>query len=352
MANPALIAKAAAIVLTDEKTRKAVGWVLVAILSPIILLIAFLCSLGSGATEHNITAVELCFYDTIAIPADTPEEYRVCIEAMRTSFSQLDTAIAAINENTEEGNRLDDIRVKAIFYALYFGAESHGDAQTFADCFVTYEERTRTVPVEGSDPPAETEENYTAAIPIEDLNTVWQNIAAAVGVTPTAEQQSNADSIYNLIRYGAAGGGSGFAGSDVPFIGADGFCSPIGESWRNVVTSEFGYRSDPFTGERRGHTGIDLAVPTGTSIRAALPGTVTVSTYNRGGYGYYVMIDHGGGLATLYGHCSQLLARVGQTVEAGDVIALSGSSGRSTGPHLHFEVRVNGERTNPRSYLP
>ena len=351
MANPALIAKAAAIILTDEKARKAVGWTLVAILSPLILLIAFLCSLGSGATEHNITAVELCFYDTIGIPAETPEEYRLCIEAMRASFAQLDIAIAAINENTEEETSLDDIRVKAIFYALYFGAGSHGDAQSFADCFVTWEERIRTVLVEGSDPPEETEETYSAAIPIEDLGTVWQNIAA-MGVTPTAEQRSNADSIYNLIRYGAAGGGSGFAGSDVPFIGADGFCSPIGENWRNVVTSEFGYRRDPFTGERKGHSGMDLAVPTGTSVRAALPGTVTVSTYNRGGYGYYVMIDHGNGLSTLYGHNSQLLARVGQTVEAGDVIALSGSTGRSTGPHLHFEVRINGERTNPRSYLP
>ena len=351
MANPALIAKAAAIILTDEKARKAVGWTLVAILSPLILLIAFLCALGSGATEHNITAVELCFYDTIGIPAETPEEYRLCIEAMRASFAQLDIAIAAINENTEEETSLDDIRVKAIFYALYFGAESHRDAQSFADCFVTWEERIRTVLVEGSDPPEETEETYSVAIPIEDLGTVWQNIAA-MGVTPTAEQRSNADSIYNLIRYGAAGGGSGFAGSDVPFIGADGFCSPIGENWRNVVTSEFGNRRDPFTGERRGHSGMDLAVPTGTSVRAALPGTVTVSTYNQGGYGYYVMIDHGNGLSTLYGHNSQLLARVGQTVEAGDVIALSGSTGRSTGPHLHFEVRINGERTNPRSYLP
>ena len=351
MANPALIAKAAAIILTDEKARKAVGWTLVAILSPLILLIAFLCALGSGATEHNITAVELCFYDTIGIPAETPEEYRLCIEAMRASFAQLDIAIAAINENTEEETSLDDIRVKAIFYALYFGAGSHRDAQSFADCFVTWEERIRTVLVEGSDPPEETEETYSVAIPIEDLGTVWQNIAA-MGAAPTAEQQSNADSIYNLIRYGAAGGGSGFAGSDVPFIGADGFCSPIGENWRNVVTSEFGNRRDPFTGERRGHTGMDLAVPTGTSVRAALPGTVTVSTYNRGGYGYYVMIDHGSGLSTLYGHNSQLLARVGQTVEAGDVIALSGSTGRSTGPHLHFEVRINGERTNPRSYLP
>ena len=66
----------------------------------------------------------------------------------------------------------------------------------------------------------------------------------------------------------------------------------------------------------------------------------------------YAMIDHGNGLTTLYGHCSQLLARVGQTVQEGDIIALSSSTGRSTGPHLHFEARVNGERTNPRAYLP
>lgn len=89
----------------------------------------------------------------------------------------------------------------------------------------------------------------------------------------------------------------------------------------------------------------------GANIRAALPGTVTVSQYNSS-YGYYVIIDHGNGLSTLYGHNSRLLAQVGQTVEAGDIISLSGSTGRSTGPHLHFEVRVNGERTNPRYYLP
>ena len=69
-------------------------------------------------------------------------------------------------------------------------------------------------------------------------------------------------------------------------------------------------------------------------------------------YGYYVVVDHGSGLSTLYAHNSKLLVRVGQTVEAGDIVSLSGSTGRSTGPHLHLEVRVNGERTNPRYYLP
>ena len=181
----------------------------------------------------------------------------------------------------------------------------------------------------------------------------YSNIENTLHLEISAEQKSNADSIYNLVRYGIAGGSEGWIpGADVPFIGADGFCSPIGSGWERRVTSEFGNRVDPITGKRKGHGGMDLAVPTGTPIRAALGGTVVVSKYNAGGYGYYVMIDHGNGLATLYGHCSQLLARVGQTVQAGDIIALSGSTGRSTGPHLHFEARVNGERTNPRAYLP
>ena len=126
----------------------------------------------------------------------------------------------------------------------------------------------------------------------------------------------------------------------------------MGSSCESRVTSEFGYRSDPFTGQTKGHTGIDIAVPTGTSVRAALPGVVTKATYNAGGYGYYVMIDHGNGMVTLYAHNSKLMVSVGDTVEAGDTVSLSGSTGRATGPHLHFEVRVNGQRVNPRSYLP
>ena len=349
MPSPAVI-KAAAMALSDEQTRKRIGWIIAAILSPMIVLLALLCSLGAGTSAHNSSVVELCFHGG-ALPSNAPAEYVAYIEDMRSSFALLDTETTTINENTEEEKSLDDIRVKAIFFALYFGADSPGDAQSFADCFVTYEDRTRTVTVTNEDGiEEEQEETYTVAIPIEDLNTVYQNIGEAMGIAVTNDQRANADSIYNLIRYGTATGG-GLGSGDMPFIGADGFCSPVGENWRNIVTSEFGYRRDPFTGQSKGHGGIDLGVPTGTSVRAALPGTVTVSQYSSS-YGYYVMIDHGGGLSTLYAHNSKLLVSVGQTVNTGDVVSLSGSTGRSTGPHVHFEVRVNGERTDPRSYLP
>ena len=356
MAAPiAAIAKVAAAVLSDERGRKAVGWVLVAILAPVILLVAAFCSILGGSADHNNSVLQLCFSGG-ALPANMPAEYRVYVEDMQHSFALLDGYMETVNNMTEGETGLDSIRVKAIFYALYFGDEAPSSRahQQFVDCFVTYEERTRTVTTtdkEGNE--VETEESYTVAIPITDLETVWANIQAATGLTITEEHRSNADSIYNLVRYGSSTGTEDWIpGAEVPFIGADGFCSPIGSGWESRVTSEFGYRRDPFTGETRGHTGIDIAVPTGTPVRAALPGVVTTATYNAGGYGYYVMIDHGNGMVTLYAHCSKLVARVGSTVQAGDIVSLSGSTGRSTGPHLHFEVRINGQRVNPRSYLP
>ena len=351
MVNPAWIIRAAAVVFADEATRKRLGWIAAAICSPLILTLALICSLLSGSAEHNNSVVLLCFNGG-SIPDKTPAEYVEYIEDMRRSFTLLDDAIAAVNDMTEDSGSLDGIRVKAVFYAIFFGedAPSRRAHKRFVDCFVTYEERTRTVTDEDG---TETEESYTVAIPVADIAAVYGNLENTLHLEISAEQKSNADSIYSLVRYGIAGGSEGWMpGADVPFIGADGFCSPIGSGWERRVTSEFGNRVDPITGKRKGHGGMDLAVPTGTPIRAALGGTVTVSKYNAGGYGYYVMIDHGNGLATLYGHCSKLLAKAGQTVEAGDIIALSGSTGRSTGPHLHFEVRVNGEQTNPRAYLP
>ena len=355
MASAAILAKVAAVVLTDEGARKKVGWALVVILSPAIVVLALICSLAAGTSDHNISVAQMCFHGG-AISSEVPDEYRMYIEDMRDCFELLDGYITTINGMAEGGASLDETRVKAIFYALYFGADnpSASARQEFADCFTKYGTRTRTVTRTDEDGnEVEVEESYTVAIPITDLAEVYRNLDALLGSGIMAEQKDNADSVYNLIRYGSTGGvGGGIGGMDPPFVGADGFCSPVGASWREKVTSEFGYRKDPFTGKTKGHSGMDIAVPTGTSVRAALPGTVTVSKYNAGGYGYYVMIDHGGGLVTLYGHCSKLLATVGQTVLAGDVIALSGSTGRSTGPHLHFEVRVNGERTNPRPYLP
>ena len=98
------------------------------------------------------------------------------------------------------------------------------------------------------------------------------------------------------------------------------------------------------------HTGLDIAATTGTPIKVVADGTVTFAAYS-GSYGYLVKVDHGNGVETWYGHTSKMLVKAGQEVKAGDTIALVGSTGNSTGPHLHFEVRINGEHVNPQKYL-
>lgn len=117
-----------------------------------------------------------------------------------------------------------------------------------------------------------------------------------------------------------------------------------------TITSYFGWRIHPIFGDYRYHSGMDIAVPTGTAIAAAESGTVILAQWY-GGYGNCVVIDHGGGISTLYGHNSALNVSVGQQVSKGQTIAAAGSTGISSGPHCHFEVRINGVVTEPLNYL-
>ena len=113
------------------------------------------------------------------------------------------------------------------------------------------------------------------------------------------------------------------------------------------ITSRYGESSSI---RRSTHTGLDIACSTGTDIKVIASGTVTFSAY-KGSYGKLIKVDHGNGVETWYGHCSKLYAKVGEKVEAGDVIAAVGSTGNSTGPHLHFEIRINGNTVNPQNYV-
>ncbi len=114
-----------------------------------------------------------------------------------------------------------------------------------------------------------------------------------------------------------------------------------------TITSRFGVSSNI---RRSSHTGLDIAAPTGTPVKAAASGTVTFSGW-KGSYGNMLVISHGNGVQTYYGHCSKLYAKNGQTVSQGDVVASVGSTGNSTGPHLHLEIRVNGTAYNPQNYI-
>lgn len=119
---------------------------------------------------------------------------------------------------------------------------------------------------------------------------------------------------------------------------------------RGWVTSDFGQRLDPYTAERVMHEGLDIAAAEGKHVRAPADGTVVYAGLVSG-YGNVVVIDHGFGIQTRYGHLSQILVKAGQHVKRGQYIAEVGNTGRSTGPHLHYEVRVNGVPENPRKFI-
>ena len=151
----------------------------------------------------------------------------------------------------------------------------------------------------------------------------------------------------------------GFAPGEGEVMAPDGTRVPTGTlQWplpvAGTITSQFGHRVDPITGEVSSHTGTDIACAEGTPILAAADGTVTVANGLDswgGSYGYYIQIDHGGGLETLYAHCSSICVTTGQQVQTGQVIGYVGHTGRVTGNHLHFEVHVNGVRRDVETYF-
>lgn len=190
MVDPILAARAAVAVLSDERARKTAGWILAAILSPLIVTLALFCSLASGAGQFNDTAVDLIVTGG-TIPASCPEEYAQHIRAMRDCLGILDTAIAEVNDQIDSG-ALDSALVKAAFYVLHFGMEdpriTPEEARVFADCFVRYE----------------------APVSPVSKRAAYENLLA-LGYPPSENWAESAEEIYCRIAYG--NGGDSFSGS-------------------------------------------------------------------------------------------------------------------------------------------
>ena len=208
------LVRLAAAVLSTEKGRKTVGWVIAAILSPLILLAAFLCSFGTAAVEHNNFAVSASFYGP-AFTNKIPTEYKDHITEMRTAFSLLDSAVAAVNAKAESGG-LDPLQVKAVFYALCFGddAPTRRAAANFVECFYRLEERTDTTTDVLEDGTVVVQTTvYYVAVPLP-LETVYEKLAAWQGEPVTEEDKANAAHIYGMV-VGSTGGDT-FDGSYTP----------------------------------------------------------------------------------------------------------------------------------------
>jgi len=178
-------------------------------------------------------------------------------------------------------------------------------------------------------------QDYDELLPVTDikLNSLEGNLAS-LGREITLQKNSY-EQIYSKLS------------QDVNRLRQTPSVSPVN---RGYLTSSFGTRHDPFTGKRRMHHGQDFGVLTGTPVYATADGIVK-SRNGKTGYGKTVILDHGYGTKTIYAHLNRYVVKPGEKVERGDLIAYSGNTGRSTGPHLHYEVRVNNVPVNPRHYF-
>ena len=180
----------------------------------------------------------------------------------------------------------------------------------------------------------------TAMQAIEELNASSAQVSAML----KERQAARAAAAAAAAAAAQSSGGQGASDNWVQGTGQLGW--PVS----GEITSPYGYRVHPIFGTTIYHSGIDIGVDEGTPVHAADGGVVVWSGW-MGGYGYAVVIDHGNGLSTLYGHNSELAVDEGQSVAKGQVISYAGSTGNSTGPHVHFEVRVNGDPVDPMGYL-
>jgi len=181
----------------------------------------------------------------------------------------------------------------------------------------------------------------------KDLSTI-NNYLKARGIKPTFKGPEGGEADDDIISTDEI---SDFYDTYLKKIAYNIAYTPLGMPYHGRITSTFGHRENPFGGANvETHKGLDIAAPFGSPVKAMAKGTVEFAGL-RGGFGNCIMIKHGNGFETLYGHLSKILVQVGQQINIGDQIGRVGSTGRSTGPHLHYEIHRYGEKINPQSFL-
>lgn len=340
------------------------GWIAVAIILIICLIGLLLGSIfgiffsgedsGTGRTMPDVVA-ELTteFYSEVEeIKRENPHDVAV-VEAMAINWQDV-LAVYAVKVSTDPTDgmdvaTLDDTKVEKL----------RGILRDMVSLSHSTSTETRERIVLGGDGLDTTEEVEIVVLTITMTQKTADEAAAQYGFTQTQQDQLHellspeyADLWAALIGGGFAGGGDILIGNP-GFVPTGIFSWPLAEDY--PVNSGFGYRADPFDPSVTNfHGGIDMRCPEGTPILAAADGTVVVANATDswgGSWGYYVKIQHDGTFHTLYAHCSSIAVTNGQQVQKGQVIAYVGSTGNSSGNHLHFEVYVNGIRVDPMDYF-
>ncbi|MDR0851759.1 MAG: M23 family metallopeptidase [Clostridiales Family XIII bacterium] len=323
MAGPAAVfaAKAAVMVATDKRLRKIALWVIMIALCLLIMPIIIILGAFQVGSQLDFNTLGI----TGSMTANLSPELRAQVDHIN---SVMDSLKSAAGENAPGA---DFLLIQIVYLCAFYGAE--GQSSTFYDdftgCFAEGDAFANLAEVFGWS---------LSAQDVSDIMSLYAKAASSSQLPPTSIHGTVGDL---TAEYGGS-------------LSAGGFSSPLGaRDYKSLISSGYGSRDDPFTGEKNTpHTGIDIAVPAGTDVYPVMEGKVILSVTGNSGYGNYVVVAHGGGYASLYGHLSQILVQPGNMVTRDMVIAKSGNSGKSTGPHLHLEIIIDGQPVDPMRYLP
>ena len=358
-----------ALFLKSDTGKKTVMIIACVILSPIILILVLITSAGMGAAEHNQQVLQVLFKQE-PISEDVPSDYRTYLDSFTNSFQQIQTASDRISEKIVEGS-LDQTYMKCLLFSLFVDADRVPllNYDDYILCFL--DEKWIEVIIEDDSLTAVDEsDRYWEFVGYVINNSQTENmrrISEVCGKGYYAKHQNIFQEIIGQVNNNFGEGTDAYSpmlellkaaievSEQTAYIGGD-FGDPLRQGWKGNVTSEFGSRQPitlpDGTVTSSSHTGIDLRASAGSEILAVADGTVVLTQNTSVGLGLYCVIDHGGGIFSVYGHTSRLLVTEGLKVARGEVIANVGQTGYATGPHLHLEVISHGRRVNPRDYLP
>lgn len=291
--------------------------------------------------------------EAAAMVAQAQAELEAEKTALETTRAELDASYAELDKKQAESTQLlADLNARGVEYeTLLAESEAHKlqllqelasmqaayEEARYREWLATYVPPTTTVPPVPSETKKPENSSPTSGTSGEDGD-------SQTGATESGDSNEGSDSQTKATEPTATEPSSSGSTFD-----NETWLYPL--PYRGVVTDPFGKReSHPIYGDTRWHYGVDLSVPSGTAIYASRSGKVTVATFDRS-YGYYVQIDHGSGYRSLYAHMTNYIVSSGQYVTRGQVIGYVGSTGDSTGPHLHFAISVNGSYVNPMGYI-
>lgn len=332
--------------IKSEEGRKLLKKIIIIIISPLIILMLLFSGIGSATAEHNNNLIEILFHNK-DISSNTPDDYKNYILQIKEYFDDIDSEIKKF-ESVK--GRFDNTLIKSILFSYLINNEVVTDISIndYLNNFYTTSD----------------DESFNIVV-LLNINEILVNVSNYFNYD-FLSHQDEINEIYNVALTGSNKDMDQYVpmndllkdlydiSEKSEFIG-DSFVSPFETDWKNHVSSEFGSRTPIIlpdgTVTNSNHTGIDLSNKLGSPIKAIATGKVVIVRHTNIGLGLFVVIDHGAGIFSVYGHMSRIYVSENDEISAGDVIGEVGSSGYSTGPHLHLEIIEKRKNVNPRIYL-